>query len=151
MEEEIIIQTPTQPTPMSVPAVDEGREVLRKSGKLMLIAAIVQSVLVMGLYIGGILAGNVFLRMYDYLYVPFETLTAIYMLMIASALLLVPPTALMFCYAFSSRKAANGNEKALVRSTKHIKIYFMISAIMTMVALFAMFVIMLFHLWINSL
>ena len=53
MEEETMIQTPPQPMPMSVPAVDEGCEALRKSGKRMLIAAILKALLIFGLYFLG--------------------------------------------------------------------------------------------------
>ena len=156
MEEETMIQTPPQPMPMSVPAVDEGREALRKSGKRMLIAAIAKALLIFGLYFVGYLlmqfVGTISGILSDLdIDISDITLLSLFMSLYVVSILLVPSTIFMFLYAFSARKAANGNEKALARSAKHIKNYFMVSAIVSIVTLFAVFVIMLFYLWINSL
>ena len=156
MEEETKVQTSPQPMPISVPSVDEGREALRKSGKRMLVAAIAKSLLVLGLYFMGVFLSN-FIEPISAILdesnidISDITMISILLMMIVAAALLLPSTIFMFLYAATAMKAANGNEKALERSAKHLKNYFMVSAIVSIVTLFAVFVIMLFHLWINSL
>lgn len=153
MEEEAMIQTPPQQMPMSMLAVDEGREALRKSGKRMLVAAIVKSTLIVMLYFLGYLLAITIDVISDYmdLYISEMTLESIATLMMGVAIMLIPSTVFMFCYTFSTRKAIKGNEKAFARSVRHLNTYFKISGIMAMVALFSIFVIILFHLWINLL
>ena len=152
--EEIIkvepIQAPVQPTPM--PSADANSlksfavgsafwKTFAASGKAMSLAAIVQCVMVAVLYVIGYLLTYFSLPISDLMYehgieVEELTLGSVATLMIWTALLLAPPVAFMFCYSLAAKKAVDGNDKALMRTARYLKTFFLVSAIIVMVALF---------------
>ena len=113
-----------------------------KAGKAMLRAAIAQCVLIALLYLIGYAFGNSSVPlsslMDNELDIEMEPLTLALtgIIMLWTSILLIPSAVFMFCYAVSAKKAANGNSKALLRSARHIKTFFLVSGIVIMVAVF---------------
>lgn len=113
-----------------------------KAGKAMLRAAIAQCVLIALMYLIGYAFGNSSVPlsslMDNELDIDIEPLTLALtgIIMLWTSILLVPSAVFMFCYAVSAKKAANGNSKALLRSARHIKTFFLVSGIVIMVAVF---------------
>ncbi len=113
-----------------------------KAGKAMLRAAIAQCVLIALMYLIGYAFGNSSVPlsslMDNELDIDIEPLTLALtgIIMLWTSILLIPSAVFMFCYAVSAKKAANGNSKALLRSARHIKTFFLVSGIVIMVAVF---------------
>ena len=113
-----------------------------KAGKAMLRAAIAQCVLVALMYLIGYAFGNSSVPlsslMDNELDIEMEPLTLALtgIIMLWTSILLVPSAAFMFCFAVAAKKTSRGNSKALLRSARHIKTFFLVSGIVIMVAVF---------------
>ena len=108
----------------------------------MLRAAIAQCVLVALMYLIGYAFGNSSLPlsslMDNELDIDIEPLTLALtgIIMLWTSILLIPSAAFMFCFAVAAKKTAKGSSKALLRSARHIKTFFLVSGIVIMVAVF---------------
>ena len=121
---------------------------IAESGKNMLAAAIAQSVLVVLLYIVGYIISSFSNELTEWLYdkdieLSETTLPLMGLMLLLVAMVLIPSLIFMFLYATSAQKAAKGNQRAFHRAIRHLKSFFIISAIVIMVAVFASIIIVL--------
>ena len=113
-----------------------------KAGKKMLKAAIAQCGLVVLMYSVGYVFASFYEPLSDLMYneldIDIEKFTLAYtgLIILWTSILLVPSVVFMFCFAVSAKKAANGNSTALLRSTRNLKNFFLVSGIVIMVAVF---------------
>ena len=113
-----------------------------KAGKAMLRAAIAQCVLVALMYLIGYAFGNSSVPlsslMDNELDIEMEPLTLALtgIIILWTSILLIPSAAFMFCFAIAAKKTSKGSSKALLRSARHIKTFFLVSGIVIMVAVF---------------
>lgn len=140
------IQDTTEPKKITV-----GQDFLdgiAVTGKNMLAAAIAQSVLVAVIYVVGNIISSFSNELTEWLYdkdieLSETTLPLMGLMLMLVAMSLIPSLIFMFVYAVSAQKVANGNERALFRSIRNLKTFFLVSSIVIMVAVFVSVIIVL--------